>query len=325
MKKLRKGMIVVLAVLMAAAMITGCGGDNIPEEMTQPVKIAALNGPTGMGMVQLMDQTDKYEITVYQAPSDAAAKIINGEVDVAAVPSNMAAIIYNKTEGQIQAISPITMGVLYIVGNDTDIKELQDLKGKTIIASGQGGAPEYILQKVLENAGLTMGEDVKVEWLSNHTEVNIKLCSQKGTVAMLPEPFVSVALASQEADNSQIFDLNELWKEATGEELPMGVLIARKSFIEEREGDLTLFLYDYGKSVDFVNEGGDEAAALITEKGFIGKKEIAASAIERCGIVLFDGDDREEGRAILKKFNEILFEMEPASIGGKMPDEEFYY
>ena len=105
----------------------------------------------------------------------------------------------------------------------------------------------------------------------------------------------------------------------------MGVLIARKSFIEEREGDLTLFLYDYGKSVDFVNEGGDEAAALITEKGFIGKKEIAASAIERCGIVLFDGDDREEGRAILKKFNEILFEMEPASIGGKMPDEEFYY
>ena len=142
---------------------------------------------------------------------------------------------------------------------------------------------------------------------------------------MLPEPFVSVALASQEADNSQIFDLNELWKEAAGEELPMGVLIARKSFIEEREGDLTLFLYDYGKSVDFVNEGGDEAAALITEKGFIGKKEIAASAIERCGIVLFDGDDREEGRAILKKFNEILFEMEPASIGGKMPDEEFYY
>ena len=125
MKKLRKGMIVVLAVLMAAAMITGCGGDNIPEEMTQPVKIAALNGPTGMGMVQLMDQTDKYEITVYQAPSDAAAKIINGEVDVAAVPSNMAAIIYNKTEGQIQAISPITMGVIYIVGNDTDIKELQ--------------------------------------------------------------------------------------------------------------------------------------------------------------------------------------------------------
>ena len=176
MKKLRKGMIVVLAVLMAAAMITGCGGDNIPEEMTQPLKIAAVNGPTGMGMVQLMDQTDKYEITVYQAPSDAAAKIINGEVDVAAVPSNMAAIIYNKTEGQIQAISPITMGVLYIVGNDTDIKELQDLKGKTIIASGKGGAPEYILQKVLENAGLTMGEDVKVEWLSNHTEVNIKLC-----------------------------------------------------------------------------------------------------------------------------------------------------
>ena len=318
---MKKIITVILVLLLTFTMVTGCG-NGVPDSVTEIINVATLNGPTGIGMTKLMDQTDKYNITVYQAPTDGVGKMINGEIDIAAVPSNLAATLYNKTGGKVVAISPITMGVLYILGNETYVEDVTDLKGKTIVASGKGGAPEYILQKILKDAGLTIGKDVQVDWLANHTDVNKKLLTQKGTVAMLPEPFVSVAEDNEKADIEELFDLNELWEKSTGESLPMGVLVAQKDFVEERESDLKLFLYDYGLSVDFVNDD-EESAKAVVDAGFIGKVEVAEDAIPNCNIVLFE--NRKEGHSILKKFNEILFEMEPASIGGKLPDEEFYY
>lgn len=304
-------------------MLTGCGSN---DKVTETIKIAALNGPTGMAMVQMMDMENKYEITAYQAPTDVAAKMISGEVDMAAVPSNMAAVLYNKTKGEVVAVTPIAMGMLQILANDTEIDEVSQLKGKTIVASGQGGTPEYVLEKVLASEGLTIYEDVQVDWLANHSEVSTKLLSQKGTVAMLPEPFVSTAIAAGKDSNVQsVFDLGSLWEEATGEDLPMGVLVAQKAFVEERSGDLEILLKDLEKSVDFVNKD-DGAAEKVVEKGFIGKAEIAKTAIPGCGISYFTGKDGvEKGKRILSTFNKTMFEMDPASIGGKLPDENFYY
>ena len=324
MKKSRKVMAVVLAMVMVLGALAGCG-EKVPTTVTETVNVGALNGPTGMGMVQLIDMTDKYNVSTYQAPTDVTAKIIKGELDVAAVPSNLASVLYNKTEGKIVAVSPITLGVLYILDNDADVDSVAELKGKTIVASGQGGTPEYVLQKVLENAGLTIYEDVQVQWLANHAEVNAKLLTQEGTIAMIPEPFVSTALAAGKDDVEVTFDMNKLWEDATGEELPMGVLVARKSFVEERENDLTVLLNDLEASVDFVNESPSEAAKLIVEKGFIGKEPIALAAIPNCNIVLYTGEDADEGKAILKTFNETLFEMNKASVGGALPGEELYY
>ena len=164
-KKFTKVAAVTLVLLMAFAMLAGCGGgdSDVPATVSEIVNVAALNGPTGMGMVQLMDMTDKYAVETYQSPTDVTAKLIKGEVDVAALPSNMAAVLYNKTEGQVVAVSPIALGVLHILGNNVDITETSQLKGKTIVASGQGGTPEYVLQKVVEAAGLNLYEDVQVE------------------------------------------------------------------------------------------------------------------------------------------------------------------
>ncbi len=324
MKKCRKVIAVLMVLVLAFGMLAGCAND-VPTTVTEIVNVGALNGPTGMGMVQLMDMTDKYDVTTYQAPTDVSAKLIKGELDVAAVPSNLAAVLYNKTEGNVVAVSPIALGVLYILGNDEDLDSVAELKGKTIVASGQGGTPEYVLQKVLENAGLTIYEDVQVQWLANHAEVNTKLLTQEDTIAMIPEPFVSTALAAGNDDVEVIFDMNKLWKDATGEELPMGVLVAQKSFVTERENDLKVLLNDLQASVDFVNESQDEAAKLIVEKGFIGKEPIAKAAIPNCNIVLYTGDDAEAGKAILKTFNETLFEMNKASVGGALPGDELYY
>ncbi len=320
----------ILAILLSLALILAFGAacgqakDEAPATVSEIVDIATLNGPTGMGMVKLMDMEDKYSITTYQAPTDITAKIISGEIDVAALPSNMAAVLYNKTQGEVVAISPIALGVLYVLGNDVALDSIEGLKGKTVYASGQGGTPEYVLQKVLETAGLDP-EDVTVKWLASHADVNQKLLSEEGAIAMLPEPFVSTALAAGNDAVREIFDLNAEWQSATGQELPMGVLVARKDFVTERQSDLEVLLADYEDSVEFVNGEPDEAAALIVEKGFIGKEEIAKSAIEKCKIVLYSGENASEGADILKTFNETLYEMEPASVGGNLPDDELYY
>lgn len=325
--KFKKIVVLALVMLMASAMLAGCGGgdSDVPETVSEIVNVAALNGPTGMGMVQLMDMTDKYAVETYQSPTDVTAKLIKGEVDVAALPSNMAAVLYNKTEGQVVAVSPIALGVLHILGNNVDITDASQLKGRTVVASGQGGTPEYVLQKVVEAAGLKLYEDVQVEWLANHAEVNTKLLSQEGTIAMVPEPFVSTALAAGKEGVAEVFDMNTLWKDATGQELPMGVLVSRKAFVEEKGDDLKVLLNDLKSSVDFVNGSPAEAAQLIVEKGFIGKAEIAEAAIPNCHIVLYAGDKASEGAEILKTFNQTLFEMNPQAVGGKLPGDDLYY
>ena len=330
--EMKKKAVVVLAVILVLAMFTGCTSEAGDEQnsgqdaVTEIVKVAALNGPTGMAMAGIMDKTDKYEVATFQAPTDVNGKIISGEVDVAAVPSNLAAVLYNKTEGDIVAVSPVAMGVLSILGNNAKVTEVADLAGKTIVASGQGGTPEYVLQKVLEHGGLTIYEDVQVEWLANHSEVNTRLQTKEGTVVMLPEPFVSAALGRGNTMISKIFDMNSLWKEATGQGLPMGVLVARKAFVEERENDLKILMSDLKESVAFVNEGSDEAVQLIVEKGFIGKAEIAKQAIPNCNIVIYMGENGYElGASILKTFNKTLFEMAPSSVGGKLPGDDLYY
>lgn len=328
MKTSRRILALGLALVLVFTMFAGCGQDEaeVPETVTEVVKVAALNGPTGLAMVKLMDQPDKYDVATFQAPTDVTGKVISGEVDVAAVPSNLAAVLYNKTQGQIVAVSPIALGVLHVLGNDAEVAEVKDLAGKTIVASGQGGTPEYALQKVLEHAGLKIYEDVQVEWLANHAEVNTKLQTQAGTIAMLPEPFVSTALSTGNAAVSTIFDMNTLWTEATGQGFPMGVLIAQKTFVEERGDDLKVLLNDLADSVAFVNEATDEAAALIVEKGFIGKAEIAKAAIPGCNIVLYMGEEGTQlGASILRTFNQTLFEMAPSSVGGKVPGEDLYY
>lgn len=314
-----------LILAMALTMFTACSSEEVPSTVSQTVNIAALNGPTGMAMVDLMDMEDKYAITTYQAPTDITAKIINGEVDVAAVPSNLAAVLYNKTEGDIVAVSPIALGMLQILGNNADVQKVSDLAGKTIIASGQGGTPEYVLQKVLQDNGLTIYEDVNVQWVANHSEVNTQLLSQEGTIAMIPEPFVSTALAQGQEGVTKLFDLNELWEEATGQQLPMGVLVATRSFAEERSDDLKVLLSDLQASVDYVNDSPAEAAKAIVEHGFIGDEAIAEAAIPNCHIVLYTGDNAAEGIEMLKTFNQTLYDMDPASVGGALPDENLYY
>ena len=325
MKRKKSLLIVSMILIMTLMAFTGCGTQaEEPAELSAPVNIACMNGPTGMGMVDLMGN-ENYNIEVFQAPTDAVPKIISGEIDVACVPSNLAAVLYNKTEGQIVSVSPMVMGVLHILGNGVEAANLSDLKGQTIVSAGQGGTPEYALQEVLQNAGLEMGKDVKVEWLASHADVNAKLLSDEGTIAMVPEPFVSAALAQGAGKVTDLFDMNTLWSEATGQDFPMGVLIARRDFVENRGSDLNILLNDLAVSIEDVNSVSDEVAQKIVDAGFLGNADIAKAAIPNCNLTLYTGDELAKGAEIMKTFNETMFALTPQAVGGALPGEDLYY
>jgi len=311
--------ILILSILMAGV-FTGCAPEA-EELLTAPVKIGSLNGPTGIGMVKLLEEPDKYQVTMYQSPDEVVGKIISGEVDVASVPSNLAAVLYNKLEGDIVLIGVNTLGVLYIVENGEAVTDISDLKGKTIVASGKGGTPEFILNQLLVNAGLDPQKDLTVNWLMNHTDVASTLMAKEGTIAMLPQPFTTIVTEKNPKVRVAV-DMNAEWKTSQKTELPMGVLIAQKSFVEDREADLTIFLKDYTASVDFVNSDAEAAASLVSEYGIIPDALIAKKAIPQCNIVFIPAQD---GKADLVSFYEIISAMDPKSIGGTMPDENFYF
>jgi len=331
-KKFKVAAIIMVVVLFVSfAGCSGNGGNNVESadrpDWGVPVRVAVLNGPTGIGAALLFteEMAGYYDVSIYQSPDEIIGKVITGEVDVAAVPANLASILYNRTEGEVVNLGPIALGVLYIVQHIDDesevISSISDLQGQTILAGGKGSTIEHILDKLLRSSGLVLDSDVEVEWFPSPSDVPASLLSRPGAVAMIPEPFVSI-VKSRSENIRAVLDLNEEWRLATGSELTMSVLIAQRSFVQDRNDNVAALLLDFERSIYFVNNSPD-APALIAEKGFIPDAEIAAKAIPGCNLVFFQ--DRREGAALLRAFYEILYEIEPRSIGGSLPDENFYY
>lgn len=291
------------------------------------INVTALRGPTAMGMVKLMKDSESgsvngndYDFTIEGAIDAVTPAIVRGSTDIAAIPANVSSVLYNNTDGGIEVLAINTLGVLYIAEKGDSVHSVEDLRGKTIYSSGNGATPEYALRFVLESAGLEIGRDVFIEWRSEHAECVAALEANDGAVAMLPQPFLTSALLSDSSIRVAL-DLNDLWMEAMGTELITGVVIARTSFIEENEDEVRAFLSSYGDSVDFVNGNISEGAALVGEYGIIGEK-VANLAIPGCNITLITG---EEMKAALSNYLGVLYSMNPKSVGGALPNEDYYF
>ena len=293
------------------------------------VQVAALNGPTGMGMVKLMEENEndktllKYEFTLMSSPDDLVGKIINKEVDIAAVPSNLAMVLYNKTEADIQLAAINTLGVSYILENGDSIQSIEDLKGKTINVSGKGAIPDFALQYILDKNGLEIDKDVMVDFKLQHADLAAAMVEGDVEIALLPQPHVTTAMMRNE-DLRIALDMTDEWKKVNSDnsELVMGVIIVQREFAENNKEMLDIFLEEYRQSVVFVNEEIDEAAQLIEKYGILPNAAIAKRAIPYSNIVYIDA---QEGKESLNELYEILYNFEPKSIGGKLGDEEFYY
>lgn len=291
------------------------------QQSSEPVRVMALNGPTGIGMAQLSEDTEKYETTFVGSVDEAVSSISNGSVDIAAVPTNLASTLYNKTSGGVKMIAVDTLGTLYIMENGTSISSIADLQGKTIYATGEGANPQYVLEYLLRANGLEPGVDVNIQYLSEHSELAALVANGEAEIAMLPEPFVEVA-QTKNPDARIAIDLGAEWEQATGTELTMGCVIVRTEYLDEHPDQVSTFLEDLGTSIDAANNDTDTVAQLCADKGILPSAEIAEKAIPNCSLVLLTGDDM---KTATQNFLSILASANAKSVGGELPADDFYY
>ncbi|WP_295734524.1 ABC transporter substrate-binding protein [uncultured Oscillibacter sp.] len=297
-----------------------------PEEAPPEVsalRVGALKGPTAMGMVRMMSDDGVNRYTLAGSADELTPKLIKGELDIICVPANLAAVLYNKTEGQLVTLAVNTLGVLYIVENGGEsVQSMADLKGKTIVAAGKGSTPEFGLRYLLEQNGLDPDQDMTVDWKSEHAECVAALAAGTADIALLPQPFVTVAQGKLEKLRVAL-DLTEEWDALdNGSAMITGVAVARRELVEERPELVEKFLIEYARSVEWVNENTAEAAELVAANGIIESPAVAEKALPHCNIVCLTG---EEMREKLSGYLSVLAEANPESVGGRLPEDGFYY
>ena len=294
-----------------------------PETAATGLRVAGLKGPTTMGLVNLMDSDDgaNYTFTMYGAADEIVPLLVKGELDAAAVPANLAATLYQKTQGQVEVACINTLGVLYIVENGDTVQSVADLKGQTIVTTGKGTTPEYVLRYVLNQNGLDPDKDVTIEYCSEATEALSQVQAGQATIAMLPQPFVTSALSQVEGLRVAL-DMNEEWQKVAGSQLVTGVLVVRKDAVEADPDAFEEFLNGYAASVEAANTDLEGTAALCETYGIVPKAALAQKALPECNIVFERG---EQMKTDLVNYFQVLYDADPSSVGGAMPADDFYY
>ncbi len=324
---MKKVLSLTLALLLIVAMAAGCAKESAPVEKTT-VKVGAIQGPTGIGMVHLMEAdknataANEYEFTVSSVPQDIGTQLASGNLDIAAVPTNLAASLYQKTQGKVQLLAVNTLGVLYMLDNGNGITSVEDLRGKTIYSTGQGANPEYILRYVLNKNGIDPDKDVKIEFLAENTELVAKMINGDITLAMVPEPNVS-SITAQNQDVKVALSMNDAWEAVVpeGSKLMMGCVAVRTEFAKANKAAVDAFLAEYKASIESTSDV-ETTATLCETYGIIPKAALAKKAIPNCQLTFVSGKDMKNQIA---EYYQVLFDANPTAVGGKLPDDAFYY
>lgn len=346
MKKIFALLLTLSLMLSCIALLSACGNSkdtdsnsetNAPETAleTEPdvvldteldIRVSVLNGTTGFGAAKLMDAAQKDESALnynFKVETDASVintGLINNEIDIAALPTNAASVLFNKTQGGVKVIALNTLGVLYVVENGNTVKSLADLAGKTVYCPAQN--PEFIFRAVCKLGGI---ENVTIDttYAQPAALMSAVAASTEGMIAVLPEPVLSVAM-NKNANLRVALDLTNEWsKNSTTPSLVQGCIVVRTKFLEEHPAEVAKFLEEYKASIEFLNANVSEAANMVVDLGiYAGAAAIAEKAIPKCNIVYMDGD---EMKTALSAFLEIMHGINPQSVGGALPTDEFYY
>jgi NitT/TauT family transport system substrate-binding protein len=320
---MKKGIAIVLALVMALGLM----GVAAAEGEKTAVRVGSLKGPTTMGLVKLM-QDDKngtslndYEFTMAGAADEISGKLGKGDLDMALIPANLASVLYNKTEGKIQMTAINTLGVLYVVEAGDSIQSIADLKGKTVLSTGKGTTPEYGLNFVLSKNGLDPAKDLTIEFKSEATELAAALADGSASIAVLPQPFVTTAMAKNDKLRVALSLTDEWSKAAEDSAMITGVAVVNAEFARQNPEAVKNFLSEYQASTEYVNANPKEASAWIEEAG-IAPAAVAEKAIPACNIVCITGEEMQKKA---QGYLNALYEQNPKAVGGKLPDEAFYF
>ena len=329
---MKKFVSLLLAVLMTAALFTGCAKQpqtpDQPQEEAVTIRVGGLKGPTSMGLVKLLDDAENQktanaiDFRMAASANELNPLFLKGELDIMAVPANLGSVLYNKTEGQVKMLAVSTLGVLYIVekGGET-VTDIKSLAGKTIYATGKGATPEYALTYLLAQNGLTLGKDVTVEWKSEPTEIVALMAQEDHAIAMLPQPFVTVAQGQLEGLQVAM-DLSAQWdKLGVDSRLVTAGLLVRKAFADEHPEAVAKFLEEYAASTDYANTHAAETAVLVEKLGIV-KAAVAEKALPGCNLVCITG---QEMKTAVSGYLQTLYDLKPEAVGGAMPTDGFYW
>jgi len=322
MRKILLGALLLCALLITAA----CGNNGEAEEVT--IRVAALRGPTAMGLLQLMDLAERgeannrYEFELLGAPVEVAPLLVGDAVDVAVVPGNLAAVLYNQMDGAVQGLAVVTLGVLHIVDATGEVNTIEDLRGRTVFLTGAGATPEFALNYVLLANGLVPNVDVYLEFRAEAPEIAAAFELGVAEVALLPEPFVSTVLGRFDFLRVAM-DLTEEWNRVQSDYgLIMSVVIARREFLENYPEAVAAFMDEYAASIAFMNTELDAAAQLVVDAGLVPAVPIARSALPRTNMVFITGAEMQRS---LTGFFRVLYEAHSPSVGGRVPDADFFF
>lgn len=313
-----------IALLMCSLSVAGCG-----KEAGVEVRIGAMKGPTTIGLLQLMEEAEnktaenEYTFTMAVGADELTPLLVKGELDMALVPANVAAVLFNKTEGGISVIDINTLGVLYMISGNQEIDEFADLKGQTIYLTGKGTTPDYVLQYLLKENGVSVDE-VTLEYRSEATEVAALLAENPQGVGLLPQPFVTVA-CSQNEQLAICMSMTDEWAKVQGESgssLLTGVTVVRNEFLQENPEAVETFLKEHAESAAYTETNLTETAALCVEAGIIAKEPLAQKAIPLCNIACMTGEDMKQA---LSGYLGVLYGFDPQTVGGNLPGDDFYY
>ena len=297
---------------------------TVGEASDDVLRVGSLKGPTTMGLVNLMSEVESgeksgYSFEMQSQPDVIMSELVSGKLDIALLPANVAAVAYNKTNHGVSVIDINTLGVLYCVTGDESVKSVKDLAGKTVLSTGQGASPEYVLNYLLEKNGVT---DCDVQFKSEATEIAALLKQDPSQIAILPQPFVTVATAQ----NDQLkvaFSLTDEWKSVSPDsKLLTGVTVVRNEVLENRAAEVDQFIADHQASTEKAGTDVDATAELVAKYGIIAKAPVAKKALPNCNIVAIAGD---EMKTDLAGYLQVLFDANPKSVGGTMPEDDFYY
>lgn len=319
----------LLSVFLAIIITLSFAACSAAESETVDVNAYVISGPTGIGAVQMMSKaengegSENYNFSVAATPEEVVSKISTGEADIAAVATNMAASLYNKTNGGVKIIAVNTMGVLYVLNNTgAQINSLADLKGRTIYTTGQGANPEYIINYLLTENGIDPQNDVKIEYKAEGSELVPVWATEPDAVIIAPQP-IGTAITAKYDGSTQSLDLTDEWEKTSADSgLMMGCVVVRTEFLNEHPEAVKAFLNDYEKSITAATEVIDSTASLCEKYGIVASAGIAKAAIPHCNICFVTGSDMKNQ---LEGYLNVLFEANPKSIGGAMPGDDFWY
>lgn len=339
--KLKKWLALLLSACLAAALLTGCGAaqeedtqdTNTPDESLSDVqgmdiRLGGLKGPTSMGMVKLLADNEAgttvnhYTFAMAGSADELTPKLLQGELDILAVPVNLGSVLYNNTEGGVQLLAINTLGVLYLVEKGgTTVTDWDSLKGQTIYATGKGSTPEYALRYLMTQNGIDPDTDVTIEWKSEPSEIVALMAAQEHVLAMMPQPFVTVA-QSKFSDLVTVMDLTAEWDALdNGSQLLTAGLVVRTDFAQENPEAVAAFLTEYAASTDYVNANVADAAQLVGQYEIV-DAAVAEQAIPFCNIVCITGQDMKTSA---QGYLQTLYDQNPKAVGGTLPGEDFYH